>query len=364
MLVFSVESPRILVKKGEHAEARKVLSKLRGKSSDHREIAQEVKGIEAQLEAEQQSKTGFIASLTALVSTRKNIDRLTIACLAHILQVWSGASSITVYAPQYFEILGVTDENERLLYTGVVGVVKLVAAASCALFAVDQLGRRRSLLIGVSVQFCSITYIAAVLAVVPELSQGAVSGHDDRRVGISAIVFMYLCGAGYAFGWNVLSFLIPSEIFTLQTRTVGTALVMVIHYCSRYGVQKVVPLMLLPSSMGPSGTFWFFSAMTLIGLIWVWAWLPETASVSLEKAAAMIDPESVDDPWGEGQPADVSQKMGELQPRDAPNAGLADLPEGSDGPNPDRAKAKRAKTERTNRHKKSGGSKQTVERIG
>lgn len=351
MLTFSVESPRILVKKGKHADAHKALSKLRGKDSDHQDVVQEIKGIETQLQVEKESQTGLIASLTALVSTRKGIDRLTIACLAHILQVWSGASSITVYAPQYFEILGVTDQNERLLYTGIIGVVKLVAAACCALFAVDQLGRRRTLTIGISVQAFSIIYIAAVLAVVPELAEGAVSGSDDRRVGTSAIVFMYLCGAGYAFGWNTLSFVIPSEIFTLQTRTVGTALVMIIHYASRYGVQKVVPLMLLPSSMGPSGTFWFFSAITIIGLIWVWAWLPETGSVPLEKAAFMMDPDAVDDPWGDGQPGDVSRKMGELQPKDGPTK-LGDLPTGSDGPNPDRVRAKREKGERKNSKQK------------
>lgn len=353
MLTFSVESPRILVKKGKHADAQKALGKLRGKNFDHIDVVQEVKGIQTQLAAEQESKTiGVVRSLWTLVSTRKNIDRLTIACLAHILQVWSGASSITVYAPEYFQVLGVTDQNERLLYTGVIGVVKLVAAACCAFFAVDKLGRRRTLLSGICVQTTAITYIAAVLAVVPGLSKGDVSGADDRRVGVSAIVSMYLCGAGYAFGWNTMSFLIPAEIFTLQTRTVGTALVMVIHYCSRYGIQKAVPLMLLPSSMGPSGTFWFFSAVTLTGLIWVWAWLPETGSVPLEKAAYMIDPDAVDDPWGDGQPGDVSQKMGEMQPK-APSAGLGDLPVGPDGPNPDRMQAKKAKSGKKNPQRKN-----------
>ncbi|KAM0717577.1 hypothetical protein Q7P37_007429 [Cladosporium fusiforme] len=356
MLTFSVESPRILVKKGKHADAQRALGKLRGKEFDHTDVEQEIKGIETQLTAEKESKSGFIGSLLTLFSTRKNLDRLTIAFLAHILQVWSGASSITVYAPEYFQILGVTNQNERLLYTGIMGVVKLVAAASCALFAVDQLGRKRSLALGISVQACAIIYISAVLAVVPELSTGEASGADDRRVGVSAIVSMYLCGAGYAFGWNTISFLIPTEIFTVQTRTVGSALVMVVHFCSRYGVQKVVPLMLLPSSMGPSGTFWFFSAITLIGLIWVWAWLPEAGSIPLEKAAYKIEPEAEDDPWGDGQPGDVSRKMGEMQPKDGPTR-LGELPTGSDGPNPDRVKAKRAKNERRNNGKKQAGGR-------
>jgi MFS family permease len=115
-------------------------------------------------------------------------------------------------------------------------MLKLLAATACALFAVDQIGRRRSLTIGITVQLFCITYIAAVLSVVPEISKGE-SIPENERVRISTIIFTYLCGAGYALGWNSLSYLITSKIFPLQTRTVGTALVIVVHYASRYGIQ-------------------------------------------------------------------------------------------------------------------------------
>lgn len=317
MLTFAVESPRILMKQGKRTQAKAALRKLRGNLGDAI-IEQELGGIDMQITAERESQNlGILASLGSLFSTRRNIDRLTLACTAHLLQVWSGASSITVYAPRYFDILGVRDDNERLLYTAIVGVVKLLAAASCALFAIDQLGRRKSLTAGITVQLFCITYIAAVLSVVPELAEG-VDTPRNERVGVSAIVFMYLCGAGYAFGWNSLSYLITSEIFPLQTRTVGTAFVMLLHYGSRYGMQKAVPLMLLDSAMRPLGTFWFFSGMTLTGIIWVWAWLPETGSMQLEKAAYMLDSESIDDPWGDRAPQGGAKKMGEMQPKNGP----------------------------------------------
>lgn len=43
--------------------------------------------------------------------------------------------------------------------------------------------------------------------------------------------------------------------------------------------------MLLPTSQGgisPQGSFWFFAAVTLLGLPYVWFFLPETKSKSLE----------------------------------------------------------------------------------
>ena len=316
LLAFAIESPRILVKKCRRVEAKVALRKLRGSEVSNEDIERELDGIELQLKSERESMDlGLFGSLWSLVTTRKHLDRLCLACTAHLLQVWSGASSITVYAPRYFALLGVKDEHERLLYTSIVGIVKLLAATACAVFAVDQIGRRKSLTIGITVQLFCITYIAAVLSVVPELAEGGTTP-ADRDVGISAIVFMYLCGAGYAFGCNSLSYLITSEIFPSQTRTVGTALVMIVHYASRYGMQKAVPLMLLDSAMRPLGTFWFFSGVTLTGIIWVWAWLPETGSMQLEKTAYVSNSGSNADPWGDGRPVDAGsgRKMGELQP--------------------------------------------------
>lgn len=313
LLTFAIESPRILTKQSKKAEAKIALQKLRGDNIDERTLEQELNGIEAQLAMEQENKNlGPFQSLSSLFTTKRSFHQLSTACTAHLLQVWSGASSITVYAPRYFEILGIHNDQERLLYTAVVGVVKLLAAAACAAFAVDQIGRRKSLAIGVTVQLFCITYIAAVLSVVPELADGQATP-EAKRVGISAIVFMYLCGAGYAFGWNSLSYIITSEIFPLQTRTVGAALVMIVHYGSRYGLQKAVPLMLLDSTMRPLGTFWFFSGITLVGIIWLWAWMPETGNMQLEKAAYMLEGDSKGDPWGDGQPDNAAHKMGELQ---------------------------------------------------
>lgn len=289
MLGFALESPRILIKHGKHAQARAALRRLRGNKVLDTAIEQEMNGIDAQITTEREYQDmSPLASLWSLLATRRNLDRLTLASTAHLLQVWSGASSITVYAPQYFDIFGVKDRNERLLYTALIGVVKLLAAASCALFAIDRFGRRRTLTAGITLQLLCITYIAAVLSVVPQLADG-VSTPRDQQVGISAIVSMYLCGAGYAFGWNSISSLITAEIFPLETRTVGTAFVMVVHYGSRYGMQKAVPLMLLDSAMRPLGTFWFFSGITLVSIMWVWAWLPETSSLQLEKVARILD---------------------------------------------------------------------------
>ena len=41
--------------------------------------------------------------------------------------------------------------------------------------------------------------------------------------------------------------------------------------------------MLLKDTLEPKGTFWFFSALTFLGFLWTWFFLPETAGRNLEE---------------------------------------------------------------------------------
>jgi len=61
-------------------------------------------------------------------------------------------------------------------------------------------------------------------------------------------------------------------------------MIMCFHFVNQYGNTKAVPQMLIVGAPGlsPNGTFWFFSAITLLGLGFVWFFLPETAGKSLE----------------------------------------------------------------------------------
>lgn len=47
--------------------------------------------------------------------------------------------------------------------------------------------------------------------------------------------------------------------------------------------------MLLDTAMKPQGTFFFFAAVTLLGLMWMWFFLPETAGKSLEAMDEMFN---------------------------------------------------------------------------
>lgn len=207
---------------------------------------------------------------------------------------WSGAGSITLYAPDLFALLGVTGTNESLLVTAIFGIVKLVAAVTCALFLVDVIGRKRSLLAGITLQAIAMVYVASFLTAVPQL--GVVDDYElaPSELGPSkgAIFMIYLSGFGWALGWNSMQYLLTAELFPLRIRAVATSIAMTAHFANQYGNSRAVPNMLLSVADGgisPKGTFWSFAAITLLGGFWVWFFVPETAGRSLESMDRLFE---------------------------------------------------------------------------
>ncbi|OAP56115.1 hypothetical protein AYL99_09294 [Fonsecaea erecta] len=294
---FQYESPRYLIKKGEQLKAIANMSRIRNLPTDHDYVVQEITAITAQWHEEQEATKGQgplgIAKEMFLIP--RNLYRLYLGLGAQVLSQWSGAGSITIYAVDLFGLFGIKGSNEALLATAVFGIVKLVAALVCAFVLVDYIGRKRSLVSGISLQALSMIYLAAFLTVVPP---SPTEGEDipmtpsDKAASKGAIFMMYLSGFGWALGWNSMQYLIVAELFPLRIRAVCTSVIMSAHFANQYGNSRAVPNMLLPTSAGglsPAGTFWFFGAITIFGGIWVWMSIPETAGRALEDMGSLFD---------------------------------------------------------------------------
>ncbi|KAH6713619.1 hexose transporter protein [Leptodontidium sp. MPI-SDFR-AT-0119] len=293
MSLFALESPRWLAKVGRDEQAATNMSKLRKLPIDHPYVQAELIDIHDQLDREREATlgAGFLGPLKELFILKGNRYRILLGLGCQLLGQWSGAQSITIYAPEFFALLGTTGSSEKLFATAIFGVVKFVSALICAFFLVDFIGRKRSLSIGIIIQFISMLYIAIYLTAVPGISSGEVQSGTAKHAGTGAIVFIYFSGVGWALGWNSIQYLIGAEIFPLRVRSLGTSMIMCFHFANQYGNSKAVPLMLLDGAPGlsPKGTFWFFSAVTLLGLGFVWFFLPETAGKSLEGMDEMFN---------------------------------------------------------------------------
>ncbi|KAE8375684.1 general substrate transporter [Aspergillus bertholletiae] len=283
------ESPRHLCKAGRFADGTRALSRLWNVPIHDPRIQNEFQCILNQLDDAPAgtSVQRLGRSLKLLITDKSNRSKLAFLGITQLLSQWSGPTSITTYAPKLFSLLGETGQSQKLLRTAILGAVKFIASLVCTVFLIDYTGRKRPLIAGIIIQFIAMLYIAIYLTVsLP--STDPVQSNALHDAAIFAIVCLYLTGVGWALGWNSIQYLINAEVLPLSVRTVGSSILMCFHFANRYGLTKAVPSMLLDSGLRPEGTFWLFTAVTLLGLLWVWMRLPETARRNLEEANLLV----------------------------------------------------------------------------
>jgi hypothetical protein len=259
--IWAIESPRFLVRVGKPEQALANLCKLRGMEPSDPYVAEEFAGIERSFQEEQEATAGmgWKGMVREIFCIKRNSYRLFLTNLAQLLACWSGGSSITVYAHDLFQIVGITGQNASLLGTAIFGVVKFIAAVCCALFLVAKI-------------------------------EGYVPTASESKASTGAIAMIYLSGVGWALGWNSGQYLLSSELFPLRIRAVCSSITMAMHFIGQYTTNKATPVMLLyGEGLSPSGTFYFFAAISVIGAVWVWLCIPEASGRSLESVDRLFD---------------------------------------------------------------------------
>ncbi|KAF1830439.1 MFS quinate transporter-like protein [Decorospora gaudefroyi] len=287
---FPPESPRWLIKVGRHEEALENLCLLRKLPAGDPYVTSETMDINDQLNREREATMGttWLGPIRELFSSKANLYRIQLSVLSQLLSQWSGANSITIYAPQYFAMMGTTGQNEKLFATAIFGVVKFVSSMFCAFFLIDFIGRKRSLSTGITLQLVSMLYMGIFLLIDNGVANSDVDQTpSQKKAAMGAIVMVYFSGFGWALGWNSIQYLINSEIYPLRLRALGGSIAMTFHFVNQYGNSKAVPLMFFAMKNG--GTMIFFSCVTAIGLLWVWFFLPETSGKSLESLDEMFN---------------------------------------------------------------------------
>lgn len=247
-----------------------------------------------QIEMAATMEVGWLGIVKEIFLVPNNLYRAYLVFTAQILSQWSGAGSITLYAPDFFRILGIEGDNTSLLVTAIFGIVKLIASVICALFLVDVIGRKRSLLLGITLQSISMVYVAGFLSAFPKMGIHHSFELPGYALGASrgAIAMIYISGFGWALGWNSMQYLLTAELFPLRIRAVSASIAMMLHFVNQYGNSRAVPNMLLSTEDGgitPAGTFWCFAAVTIVGGLWVFVTVPETSGRTLESMDRLFE---------------------------------------------------------------------------
>jgi hypothetical protein len=177
--------------------------------------------------------------------------------------------------------------------TGIFGVVKAVMTFVWLLFLVDQLGRRKLLLIGgITGSICMWVLGAYIYVVDPTKNpQDHLTGS-----GIAAIVFFYLWTAVYTPTWNgtpwvinsVSFFIIPTfittnrkqEFFDPSFRSLAQACTTASNWLFNFLVSRFTEQMF--AAMG-YGVYMFFATLSFFAFIFAFFLIPETSGIPLEQ---------------------------------------------------------------------------------
>ncbi len=252
-LLFAIpESPRWLVKRHRHDEAREVLRRLGNDDPDPlvREIAESL-------------HEETVAADEPLFQAKYRRPILLALMVASFNQL-SGINALIYYTADIFEMAG-AGRTGALAQSVIVGFTNLVFTL-VAMSVIDRFGRKRLLLVGA-------VGLAVCLGLVAfAFSQGLGGG----------LVLGGLIGyiAFFAFSQGSVIWVYLSEIFPNRVRARGQALGSFTHWFWAAAVSWSFPMI-----AGVSGAlaFGFFAGMMLLQFVLVLLYLPETKGVSLER---------------------------------------------------------------------------------
>ncbi|KAL7113879.1 hypothetical protein ACP275_04G086600 [Erythranthe tilingii] len=262
--IFIVETPTSLVERGHKEEGMRALKITRGVD----DVAREFEEIVGATEAAAKIETPF-----RNLRKRSSFPQVFCAMVLQVFQQFTGINVIMFYAPVLFQTMGLgTDAS--LLSAVLTGGIN-VAATFVAVFGVDKFGRRKLLI------------QAAVQMLIAQVVVGSILAHYLKATNVipkllAYVVLCFICVfvMGFAWSWGPLGWLIPSEIFPLETRTAGFFVAVSTNMIFTFLIAQVFLTMLC--RMRASIFFFFAFWIVLMGSFAVFL-LPETKGIPIDE---------------------------------------------------------------------------------
>ncbi|XP_059431372.1 sugar transport protein 14 [Corylus avellana] len=263
--VFLPETPNSLVEQGKLEEGRRVLEKVRGTSNVDAEFADLIDASNAARSVKNPFRNLF---------ERKNRPQLIIGALGiPAFQQLTGMNSILFYAPVIFQSLGFG--SGASLYSSIFTSGALVIGALMSMSLVDKFGRRAFFLeAGTEMIFCMVA-VAVTLAL--KFGQGETL---SKGIGIFLVIVICLFVLAYGRSWGPLGWLVPSEIFPLETRSAGQSVVVCVNLLF---TALIAQCFLASLCHLKYGIFLVFGGLIIIMSSFIFFLLPETKQVPIEE---------------------------------------------------------------------------------
>ncbi|KAJ9168883.1 hypothetical protein P3X46_020364 [Hevea brasiliensis] len=270
------ESPRWLVMQNKVEEARLVLSKTNENES---EVAERLKEIQMAAGLANAEKYEAKAVWHEILYPSPAVRRMLITgCGIQFFQQVTGIDATVYYSPTVFKDAGIKGNTQLLAATVAVGLTKTLFVL-VAIFLIDRVGRRPLLFVSTIGMTISLFVLSLSLFF-----------FGDGKLGIG-LAILSVCGnvAFFSIGLGPVCWVVSSEIFPLRLRGQASALGAVGSRVS----SGVVTMSFLSVSRAITvgGTFFVFSVISALAVLFVHLCIPETKGKSLEQIEMMFQNE-------------------------------------------------------------------------
>ncbi|KAH6651513.1 general substrate transporter [Truncatella angustata] len=280
---FLQESPRWLMEKDRHEEARAVLEKLR-QGDDPSRIDLEFIEIRDVIAADREIGKVSAMSILTKASWRK---RLLLGCGVQVFGPLSGINVINYYGPRIYEIIGI-DNQTSLMIIGISGALSIVYC-TIGLYFLDKVGRVKPLIV-------SAAGLAASVLVNSIQAQYLDPNNINQARSMVAMNFLFSL---FYTPLGIISWVYPAEIFPVEVRALGNAITTFSNWVVNLVFAQFSPAALAKLGFG---YFYVFFAFNLIALVCYWFFYPETKGRTLEQMDVLFGdqlvPHALDDPVG------------------------------------------------------------------
>ncbi|KAB2005808.1 hypothetical protein ES319_D11G296900v1 [Gossypium barbadense] len=265
-LFFIPESPRWLAKCGREKEFEASLKRLMGENSDISEEAAEIKDYIATLE--QQTEASFLE-----LFQRRYADALIVGVGLMLLQQLGGNSAVAYYTSSIFKESGISGS----LGLQVLAVLQ-IPVATLGLLLMDRSGRRPLLLVSAS-GLCFSYFLQGLAFCFKELP-------NLKALTPPLVLSCTLIGAtAFTIGLGGIPWIIMSEIFPINVKAQAGSLVTLVNWSTAWIMTYSFNFMM---DWSLAGTFFFFSGISGLTVLFVAKLVPETKERTLEEIQASI----------------------------------------------------------------------------
>ncbi|KAF2260656.1 sugar transporter [Lojkania enalia] len=244
VILFFPESPRWLVGKDRHEEAREFLIKYHANGDpDHPLVALEMAEMIDSLKREPVTNWRNFFDLSVLFKTRARRYRTMLNMTFAWFGQFSGNNVVSYYLPYLLANVGITSDDTKLLLNIIYALVGYIFSSAGARLH-DVVGRRKMLL-----------GATAGLIICLSITAGTAAGYvntGNHASSSASIAFIFIFGAVFAFAYTSMQPIYPAEVMSNDMRAKGMGTYKIMGGCAGFINTFAAPIAL--TNIG----YWFY----------------------------------------------------------------------------------------------------------